>query len=641
MAPYKYESLSSPSTQIRLLELLPGHGTIECRLKVTELEQAEYTYEPISYCWKSYSLEHWWGCTYKEKKNQDKDFRILIDGADFDIYESLHGALSKFRLSTGVRVLWADAICIDQENTDEKNAQVPLMASIYKKGKGTLAWLGEADHHTRKAFEYLKGNARRHSDTFSLSSQPEQPEAELVCGNTLSHDAPVHRRCLRDLWASFNKTRLRVSLESIINRPYFRRAWIVQEITKSWSLSLICGDFEMEWRLLSDESLGIIPEFGGDSCFTALDKLRNEQYQYDLMEVASMVSLTQASRAHDKLYGILGLVPGDLMTVKIHVDYKKDPDDVFYDFSKELLIASRKLGVLCMSYGMSPDRPKHVPSWVWNPQPGEPHTRFLVPSSRSNQYHAAADTQWQPEFSGKKLERFEKLGLRGIVLQNVTTVSSGWNTLPRSSLPFYMEDPRPFLQQVLWYFEHRAIGGINKGSNGLVTAENRRDILFRTTWPYKFSTETPLPECDQLEEVRTIAKLTRFDSEIVKRFGRYIPGEKKQMTSWARFKLLVAIEAFLIRRALGNPAAKQFDRLVPSFSYLNNRRLARTDAGDIALCPKETAVNDKIVLLQGSDVPFVLRPTGDNWRIVGECYVHTLMRGWAWDESRCEKLWIE
>lgn len=356
------------------------------------------------------------------------------------------------------------------------------------------------------------------------------------------------------------------------------------------------------------------------------------------MEVASMVSPTRASKAHDKLYGILGLVPDDPMTAKIGVDYKKHPNDVFFEFSKELLLANRKLGVLCMSYGMSPDRPKDVPSWVWNPQPGEPHNRFSVPSSRSNQYQAAGETQCQPEFSGKKPE---KLGLRGIILQSVTSVSSGWNTLPRSSLPLHMEDPRPFLQQILWYFEHRAIGGINEGSHDPATADHHRNILFRTTWPYKFSTETPLPECDQLEEARTIAKLTRFDSEVVKRFARYMPGEKKQMTPWARFKLLVAIEAFFIRRALGNPAAKQFDRLIPSFSYLNNRRLARTDAGDIALCPKETAVNDKIVLLQGSDVPFVLRPTGDNWRLVGECYVHVLMNGWAWDESRCEKLWIE
>lgn len=233
MAPYQYEPFSSPTTQIRLLELLPGHGMIKCRLKVKELEQAEYTYEPISYFWKASSLEHWWGCTYKEKKNQKKGFRILVDGANFDIYESLHGALSKVRLSNGVRVLWTDALCIDQTNTDEKNAQVPLMAKIYEKGSRTLAWLGESDHHTRKAFEYLKYNACRDPDTISLSSQPEESEAELVSGNTPSHNVPVRRGCLRGLVDSFNKTRLRVSLESIINRPYFRRAWIVQEVTKS------------------------------------------------------------------------------------------------------------------------------------------------------------------------------------------------------------------------------------------------------------------------------------------------------------------------------------------------------------------------------------------------------------------------
>lgn len=647
MAPYQYQPLSSPATQIRLLELLPGRGTIRCRLRITELEQAEYTYEPISYCWKSHTRDSWWGCTYKVKEKQ-KTLRILVDGADLYVGESLHAALARMRpaaAGAGTRLLWADAVCINQADDAEKGAQVTLMGRIYEGGARTLAWLGEADRRTGRAFRYIREAARHSSENVVGTSswaegQPGQEWWAPGGGGGAPPAAPdrsarARRGLFRGLRASPGRARLRASLESIVNRPYFRRAWIVQEITMSYCLLLMCGKFEAEWRDLSDEFVGMMPSVSGNACFTALDKLRCGHYQYDLMEVASMVSPTQASDTRDKLYGILGMVPSELMTVEIDVDYTKDSQTVFCDFSKRLLLADRKLGALCMSYGVSPDRPGHVPTWVWNPQPDEPHARFSVPSTRSNQYRAAGETRCKPEFLGSML------GLRGVILEKVATVSSGWDILPRSSLPFHIQDPRPFAQQILWYFEHRAIGGISADSIHPTTVEHRRNILFRTTWPYKFSTETPLPDCDQLEEARTILDLTRFDSEVVRRFGRYMPGENKPVASWGRLKLLVAIEILLVRRALGDQAAKQFWRREPSFSYLDNRRLAKTTGGYIALCPRQTAVNDRLVLLQGSDVPFILRPAGDRWQIVGECYIHALMDGSAWDESRCEMLWIE
>lgn len=118
---YRYQPLSSPATQIRILELLPGRGTIQCRLKFTDLEEAKDTYEPISYCWKAYTREHWWGGLYKEKK-KEKSYRVLVDGADLYIHENLHGALRRMRFKTEVRVLWVDAICINQADDKEKSA---------------------------------------------------------------------------------------------------------------------------------------------------------------------------------------------------------------------------------------------------------------------------------------------------------------------------------------------------------------------------------------------------------------------------------------------------------------------------------------------------------------------------------------
>lgn len=631
---YKYQPLSSPSTQIRLLELLPGRGIIQCRLKVTDLGEAENTYEPISYCWKAYTRENWLGYTYKEKRKQNK-VRLRVDGANVYITENLHGALRQMRLESKARVLWADAICINQEDDKEKSTQVAMMAQIYKGGSQTLVWLGEADRRTRKAFKFLKDCADLAVETTSLSSQTESSTPEMNPSDFNTPNVPTIFRWLPALRDHFRRERSRVSVESIVSRPYFRRTWVIQEIIKSKAVLYMCGKFVISFSDLMDGVSGMTGLVRGADSFNALDDIWGYLDDFDLMEVVMVASSTQASDPRDKLYGLIGLVPDEAMTTDITVDYNKDPREVFYDFTRGLLLASTKLSVLAMSYGCSPDKPINVPSWVWNPQPDEPYDRLSLPHSASKQYKAALDSQSKPEVCG------DMLGVRGIVLQTVTTVTSGWEPLSSRYLPFHLGDPRELLHQLLSYFEYRAVGGISDVSTDHTTAENLRNILFRTTWPYRFSTETPLPAFNQLNEARYIEELTCFDSKVVKHFGKYACGEKKPITLWTRFKLLTVIETWMIRNAFGDPAARELEKLMPAYSYLGNRRLVRTDGGDIALCPKETAVKDKLVLLQGSDVPFILRPIGIRWQIVGECYVHVLMDGSAWDESRCEMLWIE
>lgn len=628
---YQYQPLSSPSTQIRLLELLPGRGIIQCRLKVTDLGEAENTYEPLSYCWKAHTREHRFVTTYKEKKKQ-QTFRVRVDGADLDITENLHSALRHMRLESRVRLLWADAICINQADDEEKSVQVAMMSRIYKGGFQTLAWLGEADHQTRKAFAFLKDCADRASANTSLSPQSDQSNPGVISRNSqLPGSAALYRRL--PIWDFFAKESLRISVESIIRRPYFRRTWVIQEIAISNRVLCMCGKFDITWSDLADGFWKTPFTVLDEDSFLALHDIWTSLYKHDLMEVAMIASPAQASDSRDKLYSLLGLVPDSEMTAAVTVNYNKSPEEVFYDFTKGLLLSSTKLAALSGSYGCSLDKPRHVPSWVWNPQPEEPYGRFSVPEFTSNRYRAARDSKSQPRLCGNIL------GLGGIVLQTVTAVNSGWK--PISQWSFRLDDPREVLDLLLSYFEYRAIGGIDDVSTDHTTVEHLRNILFRTTWPNQFSTKTPLPASEQLQEAQFLKDLTCFDSKIVKHFGKYVSGEKRPITLWTRLKLSVALETMLIRFYWGDPVAKEFDKLMPPYSYLGNRRLARTDGGHIALCPKETAVKDKLVLLQGSDVPFILRPIGDRWQIVGECYAHLLMDGSAWDESRCEMLWIE
>lgn len=77
------------------------------------------------------------------------------------------------------------------------------------------------------------------------------------------------------------------------------------------------------------------------------------------------------------------------------------------------------------------------------------------------------------------------------------------------------------------------------------------------------------------------------------------------------------------------------------FEAIFDRCFVRTESGIYVLCPADTMPNDRIVLLQGGNVLMALRPYGENWMLVGECFVYGAMYGDFWDQDRCELLWIE
>ena len=140
---FTYIALGSPHLEIRLLELLPGTGKdkVHCRLsaRLSELP----TYEPLSYFWgpPTHTIE------------------IFVNGDSFLVTRNLGAALTWLRRPDAARVLWVDAICINQEDKLEKRDQIPLMADIYQRGKQTIVWLGEHDRRTGRAFAMLENLA--------------------------------------------------------------------------------------------------------------------------------------------------------------------------------------------------------------------------------------------------------------------------------------------------------------------------------------------------------------------------------------------------------------------------------------------------------------------------------------------------
>ena len=111
-----YGQLSFRNSEIRLLKFMsPWTGmTLACSLVTVPLPKAP-KYAALSY--------HWGG--------QNKKVLIRLNNLEFSVTANLYGALLRLR-AEGVQYVWADALCINQEDLDERSFQVARMGAIFK-----------------------------------------------------------------------------------------------------------------------------------------------------------------------------------------------------------------------------------------------------------------------------------------------------------------------------------------------------------------------------------------------------------------------------------------------------------------------------------------------------------------------------
>jgi hypothetical protein len=143
---YSYRDLLPGSDSIRLLRLLPsrdGNAVIQCQLFDCSLQESGtqgHPYDALSYVW----------------GKPDKTQFIRVDEEDLPVTLNLHKALTRLRHPYIERIIWVDAICINQENNDEKEKQIKFMAKIYSQAGRVLVWLGDAADNSDDALEEIR-----------------------------------------------------------------------------------------------------------------------------------------------------------------------------------------------------------------------------------------------------------------------------------------------------------------------------------------------------------------------------------------------------------------------------------------------------------------------------------------------------
>jgi hypothetical protein len=138
--PYSYGP-TLKGRKIRLLHILTGSGeeAINCSLVEASLDEG-HVYRALSYTWGD--------CSQAQP--------ICCDGRRLMVTESLHSALWRIREQKLASVLWADAVCINQSNDDEKTTQVRMMQDIYSQADTGIVWLGDSKDTDEAALELME-----------------------------------------------------------------------------------------------------------------------------------------------------------------------------------------------------------------------------------------------------------------------------------------------------------------------------------------------------------------------------------------------------------------------------------------------------------------------------------------------------
>ncbi|KAH7024710.1 heterokaryon incompatibility protein-domain-containing protein [Microdochium trichocladiopsis] len=211
--PYRYDPLPRRSS-LRILHLLPGHGhdVISCRLDIVDGDAAP-PYEAISYTW---------------GKPTDKRL-ILCGGGKLRVPTSLRDILQNLRSPRQTLTLWADAVCINQQDDLEKGHQVKIMGAIFANATRVLAWLGKEPLGGPPEYRLDQGvDWGEERDATSLDEIIIETRRRL---DRLISD--IEERTLSVDPSKFNDENYQTSwacLVKLLRRPWFYRLWVVQEV---------------------------------------------------------------------------------------------------------------------------------------------------------------------------------------------------------------------------------------------------------------------------------------------------------------------------------------------------------------------------------------------------------------------------
>jgi Heterokaryon incompatibility protein (HET) len=556
---YTYHPLTHPDS-IRLLILEPGadNDVVSCSLLPARLSE-DPAFEAISYTW----------------GNQSDRETIFVSGASLGVSRNLANALRNFRLRDRKRRFWADAVCINQDDVQERSKQVQIMRDIFSQARKTRVWLGDAMPLDRIVVSWVQAKKRQKQDIYLRSI-----------------------RWIEDMMGDLRETEQ--ALMAFFTRPWFRRIWVVQEVAVSNDIEMHFGTFAMSFgdlsyaiqTMLGRELVGFNFYCCAHSGLNAIALMNSLHYRsrgaapkrikIDDILLRSARDFA-ATEPRDKIFALLGL-PLENCYLMPRVNYNIPTRALYKAVIQSCLEYTKSFK--CLAFGNPA-----FPSWLTDLEDMKHSRRLLL---QCDQFKAGGDETCEVNFIGAKRD---VLALSGCSFDSVTEILS---------------------------YEVKEVDG-----SGIYSPTTDMDFEWWGRCQERMEALMPYPTMETM--VQLMWRLRICDMESLDYGVRSRVPSSQHYETWMYSESFVA-QPFCNggRLARGQELLYEQKRYAGLASYSTDFSFAVTKNGYAGWIPKSSKVGDRVCVVAGGQVPFILRELPDSlYQLIGECYIHGIMDGEA------------
>ena len=560
--PYIYSPLREDAQEIRLLTLLPGRASSDIRLcldPVPFTDDAVPEFEALSYTWGS----------------PDNPVNIFVGASGFHtlpVTQNLAEALPYLRYEDKPRILWIDAICVNQQDVEERNSQVARMADIYSKAKIVVVWLGPESHDSPRAIEAMQW---------------------IDSNIAVDRKRPAwHSRSDEKHWID-EREELRLEKEdyealyNFFSRPWFSRLWIWQEVRlASSSPVVVCGNRLLHWTSIGATAfllqtpkrrrfiLEPDTEAKFELCILRINMMSENESRHPFLTLLIQTQLCLCTDPRDRIFALLSLLKGSHKDISIQPDYSKNVSEVYQHAMLQLITHDKQLDFLIM-VDFHEDT-AYLPSWVpdWSVRP------LVQQQLEREEVQACYDIYAKTHYYGNGI-----LGVTGVTIGVI-------------------ED--------LEVFE------LQEGATDMDIVHSLKRILTGTEFLLPFTADAK-----GLTTLWLVLSSCYFSERFhPPRFNATCRGLKESL----RF-ISCLLESTFDERGFSWNERRVFNLFAHKCL---GRAIFITRDGHLGMAPKAAQPGDIVTVLLGCPSAMILRPTKDNrFRVVGEALCHGFMDGEA------------
>ncbi|CAI6342229.1 unnamed protein product [Periconia digitata] len=623
---YQYSTLRENSQEIRVLELEKGtflSGMLKASMRFTSVD------DPIAY----EALSYRWG-------NPVMSEEMLIDGKRFTITKSAYDLLWAQRSKYKSRLVWCDAICINQKSDDEKTHQVRMMKDIYQKAKRVVVWAG--------ANWTAEPSAVLLMEILAAKTQYEGTGADFY--QFFFHDRYSFR------WTA---------LMELFRNEYLNRIWCVQEVSVGQSVHLLHGGLYIPWEIFVEVLVWCFQDqmrplleprpsqvttpfkpavrsFENAAIMASLRQGDTDQYYPSKFEIEGRFKVEnlmflchnfQATHPSDKIFAVVGMA-SDGDHELLQPSYTKSTTDVYIDAAEYVVRFSvsptRMLAIAGIGYRRNI---RDLPSWVPDHSFQRPNFSLTVMNAMSETMHYQAST------SSPSMRLDDKRGqlvVEGKIIDSILDTDDEAVFIAAEDAGDVDEhdgdqNTPTFIHSIRLRrdFYNASMKLLDRHRENLDHRIDWDDVLCMTLIGDRFEQKRVSKIAGQLEN--------ELNSESVQSIKRALHLWLKHLTTLSTIQSADDIKTLPPEKldSLAGPFSED-SHLMTSYgtslleaSY--GRRFCITEKGTMALVPPLARKGDVVVILSGAQTPYVLRKTDRAgtfaYELVGEGYFHGYMDG--------------